>query len=619
MKKLLFSLILLMVSVGSQARWKITETGSIRWDVTTDNCPHSDHIEMAGEQMACVVRWALDEDAALSVERSLVFPMLRTLPNTTRASLMQRMGVDIPSLISVDELCIRARKTTEVEINGMFRAVEMLCVGEENLGKEHNADLTPVISLERKIFPSVDKPMVCELYTLVNVSKDPVMVYIPEFAQRITTPEKNGKDGSYIIDASIQDTGHYRLQPEESISFSAVFQAFKAKGGAKLTPDVQAELAARMKFISDDIDSALVLETPDPVINTMFRYSKIRASESIFRTAGGLMHGPGGESYYAAIWANDQAEYVNAFFPYLGYSKGVESASNSFSHFARFMNDEYKPIPSSIIAEGTDIWHGAGDRGDGAMIAYGASRFALSLGDKAEAQRLWPLIEWCLEFCRRKITSDGVVASDSDELEGRFPAGKANLCTSSLYYDALISAAYLARELRLPASVSASYRKQAAAMEENIEKYFGANVQGFDTYRYYDGNDLLRSWICIPLVMGIDRRSDATLDALFSPLLWKEDGLLTQQGSETFWDRTTLYALRGAFYAGANELAGKKLSEYSTRRLLGDHVPYAIEAWPEGSQRHLSAESGLYCRIITEGVFGMRPTGLHSFEVKPSL
>ena len=212
-----------------------------------------------------------------------------------------------------------------------------------------------------------------------------------------------------------------------------------------------------------------------------------------------------------------------------------------------------------------------------------------------------------------------MVASDSDELEGRFPAGKANLCTSSLYYDALISAAYLARELRLPASVSASYRKQAAAMEENIEKYFGANVQGFDTYRYYDGNDLLRSWICIPLVMGIDRRSDATLDALFSPLLWKEDGLLTQQGSETFWDRTTLYALRGAFYAGANELAGKKLSEYSTRRLLGDHVPYAIEAWPEGSQRHLSAESGLYCRIITEGVFGMRPTGLHSFEVKPSL
>ena len=63
----------------------------------------------------------------------------------------------------------------------------------------------------------------------------------------------------------------------------------------------------------------------------------------------------------------------------------------------------------------------------------------------------------------------------------------------------------------------------------------------------------------------------------------------------------------------------EQLSYYSTRRLLGDHVPYPIEAWPEGSQRHLSAESGLYCRIITEGMFGIRPTGMRSFELKPEI
>ena len=54
-------------------------------------------------------------------------------------------------------------------------------------------------------------------------------------------------------------------------------------------------------------------------------------------------------------------------------------------------------------------------------------------------------------------------------------------------------------------------------------------------------------------------------------------------------------------------------------RLLGDHVPYAVEAWPEGNQRHLSAESGLYGRIITEGLFGIRPTGFRSFLVLPRL
>ena len=61
------------------------------------------------------------------------------------------------------------------------------------------------------------------------------------------------------------------------------------------------------------------------------------------------------------------------------------------------------------------------------------------------------------------------------------------------------------------------------------------------------------------------------------------------------------------------------LKRYSTRRLLGDHVPYAIEAWPEGDQRHLSAESGLYCRIFTEGLFGIRPTGFKSFDLTPRL
>jgi cellobiose phosphorylase len=61
------------------------------------------------------------------------------------------------------------------------------------------------------------------------------------------------------------------------------------------------------------------------------------------------------------------------------------------------------------------------------------------------------------------------------------------------------------------------------------------------------------------------------------------------------------------------------LTRYSTRRLLGEHVPYPVEAWPEGNQRHLAAESALYCRIFTEGLFGIRPSGLRSFTATPRL
>lgn len=71
--------------------------------------------------------------------------------------------------------------------------------------------------------------------------------------------------------------------------------------------------------------------------------------------------------------------------------------------------------------------------------------------------------------------------------------------------------------------------------------------------------------------------------------------------------------------AGETEKALRFLKYYSRRRLLGEHVPYAVEAYPEGNQRHLSAESGLYARIFTEGMFGMRPTGFNSFDMTPRL
>ena len=121
------------------------------------------------------------------------------------------------------------------------------------------------------------------------------------------------------------------------------------------------------------------------------------------------------------------------------------------------------------------------------------------------------------------------------------------------------------------------------------------------------------------MTVGIFDRASGTAEALFSPQLWTKDGILTESGDATYWDRATLYALRGTFAAGSREEAINHLEYYSRQRLLGEHVHYPIEACPEGSQRHLSAESGLYCRVITEGLFGIRPTGFNSFNLTPQL
>lgn len=252
------------------------------------------------------------------------------------------------------------------------------------------------------------------------------------------------------------------------------------------------------------------------------------------------------------------------------------------------------------------------------MIAFGGSRFLLALGDKAEARRHWPLVKWCLEYTERRKGPEGVIASEFDELEGRFSAGTYNLNTNLLALGGLRSAADLADELG-EAGLAATYRQRAQALGEAVERFFGAEVQGFRTYRYHDGLDTLRAWICIPLAMGLRTRSEGTLAALFSPKLWTADGLLTAQGSATFWDRATLYALRGAFNAGATEQALHHLRLLTHKRLLGEHVPYAVEAYPEGEGRHLSAESALYARVITEGLFGFTPTGFRRFTLSPRL
>ena len=609
MKKFLFVFLFWTLVCGgtlsAQNRWSINPDGSISWNVK-DRIPHYDHIEMSGLKVSTVLRYGVNADGSFELNKSMVWPMLRTIPNNTHASLMRRFAWNATDMVAVNGQSLSREKVNKITLDGKMTV-------ESAIGLSRNAKA----ELTRIIFPAVAKPAVYEKYILRNTGSSPLTVEVPESRAVINTDPEKGVDGSYKLVSEIIGAATKQLQPKEELVFYAAITGYK-NGEAELKPDVEKELQERKELIAGFWNN-LILETPDPVVNTMFAFAKIRGAESIYDTKGGLMHGPGGESYYAAIWANDQAEYINPFFPYLGYGAGNGSALNSFKHFARFMNPEYEKIPSSIIAEGIDVWGGAGDRGDAAMVAYGASRYALARGDKAEAEELWPLIEWCLEYCHRNLNDKGVVASDSDELEGRFPAGKANLCTSSLYYDALRSAVYLGKDLKKPFSVLSAYEKQARDLRENMENYFGAKVEGFDTYQYYEGNDVLSSWICIPLTVGIFDRKEGTINALFSPRLWTENGLLTQAGSETFWDRSTLYALRGVYACGATEKATEYLKFYSNQRLLGEHVPYAIEAWPEGSQRHLSAESGLYGRIITEGMFGIRPTGLKSFTFTPRL
>ncbi len=596
-------------------RWQL-QPGGIRWQVKD---AHQDHLEFSGEQLSAIIYYGADNKGELVLKRKVVWPLLRTVPNDTHASLIHEFDLKVsPALLLNGEL-LQTEQPEWVQYNGLLTIHSKL-----------NADL----SLQRSLAPSPTAAFMVEQHTLTNHGRKVLTVQVAPLQYQLQTDAAKGVDGSYLIRGHSDFSGELTLKPGESKSYQLSFSAVRAKdlasadasvntnSGADTSTSISAQQAAdtllQRKLYVASLAQKLQLETPDPVLNQMFEFAKLRAAESIYRTKGGLMHGPGGGRYYAAIWANDQAEYVNPFFPFLGDANANESAQVSFRHFARFINPEFKALPSSIIAEGLDIWNGAGDRGDCAMVAYGASRYALAAGSPQQAKQLLPLINWCLAYNERQATKDGVIASDSDELENRFPAGKVNLSTNLLAYGALVSAGHLYQALG-DDKKGALLQARAATLRTAIHQYFAADVEGFATYRYYDGNTKLRAWIALPLVMGLNEQKAGTLAALLSPALWSENGIYTESGDKTFWDRATLYAFRGIFAAGETDTAMKYLKYYSRKRLLGEHVPFAVEAWPEGDQRHLSAESGLYARVITEGLFGIEPTGFDRFTLAPRL
>ena len=590
--------------------WKISDDTSIVWDITKeDRLPHSDNIEMAGKKVAAIIDYAIDKDKSLTLSRDVIFPQLRTYNKSNepdwkkyRAYFRREVGSEINPSIQMGEKIIVPSQIDSIKINGMLTFYA-----------------TPVdgIQVIRTLYPSPEQRFVVERWTIQNISTKPVSLSISN--SRLTQTE-TGYKGSYTFEAFSDSKNKIELKSGTSYEFPVYYGA-TLNSESSSNFDAEKAWNQRAGFLESMKDN-LVLETENDVLNTLFYFSKIRASESIFDSSMGLVHSPGGGNYYVGIWANDQVEYSGPFFPYLGYEVGNTAAFNTYQKFLENIPKEDTHIPYAFEVDGIFAMDHL-DRGDAAMIAYGTSHYALSIGNMDIAKKLWPLISWCLNYCHNHRNEDGAVLSESDEMEGRIETGDANLSTSTLYYGGLKYASILAEELYLK-KLASTYQTRLDEMDEVIENYFGANLEGLETYRYFEGNTYLRHWICLPMTMGITKRQEDTAKALFEKL-WTNNGILVELNPQkekenmVFWDRATLYALRGALKTDGFDTGISKLIDFSKKRLLGNHVPYVIEAFPENNMRHLSAESALYCRIFTEGLLGIEPMGFQSVKITPKL
>ena len=150
-------------------RWTLADDGrAIVWQ-PEDDIPHYDHLEMTGEKVSEVLRWGVDADGAFRFERSLVFPTLRKIPNDTHGSLVWRTSADVVPAISIEDMTIAGEKVTQVRFDGILTVKSLWNVGWTYSGADRKAGNEPEIEMTRMFFPSADKLLVCEKYTLKNI------------------------------------------------------------------------------------------------------------------------------------------------------------------------------------------------------------------------------------------------------------------------------------------------------------------------------------------------------------------------------------------------------------------------------------------------------------------
>lgn len=271
MKRLVVIGALMLAAVAqAQTRWEIVpDSNVISMDVAANALPHADHIEMSGKKMAVVLYWDVDSAGTFGLNRSLVFPMLRTVPNDTHASLMLHNDLDLASMLRVNgkRVPLASRRIT---INGDMEVIS----GYTNTDSR---GAVTALDLSRVIFPSMEHPAMTEIYTARNVGTKSFNLLVPSLSQSYVTDISKGTEGSYVVQTDVGGSGSYNLMPGDSAVFYLTIQAYPQTGGKPLKLNPKDELAARRAFLAA-IDGNLILETPDKTIDTEFRYAKIRGA-----------------------------------------------------------------------------------------------------------------------------------------------------------------------------------------------------------------------------------------------------------------------------------------------------------------------------------------------------
>jgi len=592
---------------AADTRWSLESDGALRCNLNGHDASPNRPVELVthGKRVIMRIVFPADDGKAVYVKGPEVqWPIFKRDVRDKSLNIPGKdtRGTDLPDILVNGVPWVPSQRTA-YRYDGFFH---VLYAPEKG------------VCATRTLFPSIEQRMALQAWTLKNTLSEPMKIQVPP-VQETLWRRKAVDDQDWLVEYRVTGVAQQTLQPGDSVQFAVAYTA-RAEADPPLVIDLAREKKAYADLVSH-AQSHLKLVTPDALLNHTFEWAKVRILLSNIETKAGLINTTGSMAYYCGFWANDNAEYASPLIPLLGSAdleKGIDTMYRVWLKDITQYGLKDKQITGSF--ESYNLIPYQRGRGDEAMILYGLSRYLLTLADQTRAEEMWPLIERCADYLRLNLNSAGVIASRTDELEGRLPTGQANLSTSALAYGGLRATARLGRALG-KTTLAERFDQFAQGLAQSIETFFGAEVEGYKTYRYYAENDRLRGWICLPLVVGLKSRQTGTLAALFSDKLWLEKPETLEVNlkavsteSRTQWARETYYALLAAFKSGRTDLALDKTRIVLTSHMLGHGGPFADE-----DDSDLLSPSVLYARVITEGLFGIEPLSFHSFQLTPRL
>lgn len=194
-------------------RWQLGDEG-ITWQVQDK---HEDHIEMSGEQISAIIYYGSDEQGQLTLKRKLVWPMLRTIPNDTHASLIHDFPLSVSPEIMLGGMPLAKESLARVTIDGTLNLTSQLSDAQGSK-----------VRLSRTLSPSTTGPKMIERLRFTNQGEQAVTLEFKPLDYRVETDADKGVYGRYLIQASSDKAGQFSLAPGSDLELFVTFEAHRA-------------------------------------------------------------------------------------------------------------------------------------------------------------------------------------------------------------------------------------------------------------------------------------------------------------------------------------------------------------------------------------------------------